>query len=109
MKKKFSILIVALVLIAVCALIGCATTQDNASEKVPGAPALQPANHEGRSERGGSNLCYGCHGAGSLANPNLTYASKIPEDHYKDQSYETKEIDPDREQCITCHPVAEKG
>ena len=71
-----------------------------------GAPALQPADHEGKFERGGSSMCYGCHGNGSLANPHLTGAVLIPEVHYVDGSYDSKELDPIRAECITCHPVA---
>ncbi|WP_139653121.1 hypothetical protein [Raoultibacter phocaeensis] len=71
-----------------------------------GAPALQPTDHAGKFERGGANMCYGCHGNGSLANPQLKGAVIIPEDHYADGSYDSKELDPLRAECITCHPVA---
>lgn len=51
-------------------------------------------------------MCYGCHGNGSLANPQLTGATIIPEDHYADGSYDSKALDPARDQCLTCHPVS---
>lgn len=81
-------------------------SEAGAETAIEGAPALQPADHAGKFERGGANMCYGCHGNGSLANPQLKGASIIPEDHYTDNSYDSKELAPIRAECITCHPVA---
>lgn len=103
-----------------CALPGCAAeTQDAASSDaraqaavdteamagVTGTPSLQPADHAGRAQYAASR-CYGCHGAGSKANPQLKDATVMPEDHYVDGTYDSQRIVPERKQCITCHPVA---
>lgn len=85
---------------------GQSSPSEEAASAITGAPALQPADHDGKFERGGASMCYGCHGNGSLANPQLNGATIVPEDHYADGSYESGTFDPIREQCITCHPVA---
>lgn len=76
-----------------------------AMQGVVGTPPLQPADHADRAQDPASR-CYGCHGAGSLANPQLADATILPEDHYVDGTYDSRKIVPTREQCITCHPVA---
>lgn len=110
MKKRIITACFCLAIIgSLGAFAGCSEQGAAASSgsAVPeGAPALQPADHDGKYERGGSNMCYGCHGNGSLANPQLTGAVIIPEDHYADASYDSKELDSARNQCITCHPVS---
>lgn len=90
------------------ALAGCSgqTSAGATASAADGAPAFQPADHEGKFERGGEGMCYGCHGNGSVANPQLKDAIIIPEDHYVDGSYDTRELDSSRNQCITCHPVS---
>ncbi|MEQ3362236.1 hypothetical protein [Raoultibacter massiliensis] len=110
MKKR---VITACVCLAVVGSLGvfagCSEQSSPASPSASaaeGAPALQPADHDGKFERGGSSMCYGCHGNGSLANPQLTGATIIPEDHYADGSYDSKALDPARDQCLTCHPVS---
>ena len=72
---------------------------------VEGTPPLQPADHANRAERPASR-CYGCHGAGSQANPQLADATALPDDHYANGDVESTKLEPAREQCITCHPVA---
>ena len=109
MKKTLITVCACLVLAATLSIAaGCSATNGaTAPEATPaGAPALQPTDHADRFERGGANRCYGCHGNGSLANPQLVGANLIPEDHSADASYDSKQIDPNRDQCITCHPVA---
>lgn len=108
MKKRIITAFTCLAFVGMLGMFaGCgADSSATVADTNPGAPNLQPADHEGRSETGGSNMCYGCHGNGSQANPQLTGATIIPEDHYVDSSYDSKEIDPNRGQCITCHPVS---
>lgn len=85
---------------------GTNTTVDTeAMQNVVGTPPLQPADHADRAQDPASR-CYGCHGAGSKANPQLKDATLLPEDHYVDGTYESRKIAPTREQCITCHPAA---
>lgn len=111
MKRRIIATFLCLSIVAaLSAVAGCSeqpSSTSSSSSTVQGAPALQPADHDGRFERGGAAKCYGCHGAGSLANPQLTGAPLIPEDHYADSSYDSKALDANREQCLTCHPVGE--
>ncbi len=89
------------------ALAGCAESsapKDDLNANVPaGAPKLMSSSHEGRFDRLGANGCYGCHGANDKANPMLKDATAMPENHYLNGSYDTKQLDPGREQCNTCH------
>lgn len=79
----------------------------NNGEYLSGAPLMQPTNHEGRWEKGGSNYdaCLICHAEGSTNK----YASDIiiPANHYKD-GVSSNGLDTAREVCITCHPVIQK-
>lgn len=104
----------ALALVPACA--APTTAEENASTQngavnteamlgIEGTPPLQPADHANRAEYPASR-CYGCHGAGSKANPQLSDATALPDDHYANGSVDSRTIEPAREQCITCHPVA---
>ncbi|HJA41152.1 MAG TPA: nitrate reductase cytochrome c-type subunit [Firmicutes bacterium] len=79
----------------------------NNGEFLTGAPLLQPSDHEGRWEKGGSNYnaCLVCHNE-SAANQ---YASDttVPKNHFVDETT-SKGVAPAREVCITCHPVIQK-
>ncbi len=68
-----------------------------------GAAPLMPATHEGRFDSLGANGCYGCHGANDQANPMLNGSTALPEDHYLNGDAGTRQLEPTREQCITCH------
>lgn len=116
--KRLAITAAAVLLAGtLAALPGCAAEQTSGQdaeqgaantelmEGVVGTPALQPADHADRAQDSASR-CYGCHGAGSQANPQLPDATVMPEDHYVDGTYDSRAIVPEREQCITCHPVA---
>lgn len=108
MKKKS--LLIALVLLASVAAVlcfGCSEEGGSAESAgdLAGAPAMQPANHDGRFESLGANGCFGCHGSGELANPNLTKATEMPAFHYVDGNADSKQYSPDYAQCISCHPV----
>ncbi len=114
LAKKGIVLLIAVCFAATLGLASCAqqktasqqTVTDNASLVQAGMPPLQPASdHDGRWEQQGEKGCYGCHGAGSLGNPMLTSAPAMPENHYTGASSDSKEVDPGRLQCITCHPV----
>ncbi len=74
-----------------------------ASDRPPHAPALMPASHEGRFAELGAQGCYGCHGSSERADPLLASAPKMPADHYLGGSVDSREIDPVRTQCDTCH------
>lgn len=108
--KRLVILVSMFVLIfSFTALIGCQNSsqkENSSEERIASTPPLQPAGHEGRYEGGGAALCYGCHGAGDLANPMLEDAIAIPENHYVDSNYDNQKIDNSRFQCLTCHPNA---
>ena len=82
------------------------TSPQASPQETPSLPALMPASHENRFEEKGANACYGCHGAGDLANPMLNGAAIIPANHYVEGSYETKQLAPERAQCNTCHALA---
>ena len=68
-----------------------------------GAAPLMPASHEGRFDDLGAPGCYGCHGSSEQANPLLATAPALPEDHYADGTSASREINPVRAQCNTCH------
>lgn len=109
-KKMIATLSLIVVMSGFIVLVACTSptqTETNPSDLVS-TPSLQPANHEGRFEEGGSTVCYGCHGAGDLANPILQNATIIPENHYTNQDYNTKELSVERSQCTTCHSVPGK-
>lgn len=108
-RLKVTVLIMMIAVIGLAGLFGCAKEGESSEAKSSSAPALQPANHMGRFESLGANGCYGCHGNGELANPNLTKATVMPQFHYVDGSYDSKQYDPGYAQCISCHPVAEKS
>ena len=113
MKKFLIVISMCILIFSFAALAGCSaqnqknqTTTNLTEMKIASTPSLQPAGHQGRFEEGGVGLCYGCHGAGDLANPMLKAASIMPEDHYVNNSYGSQKISVDRYQCISCHPVA---
>lgn len=108
MKKHAIVTALVLTLIlGVAALAGCATQQTtgwSGNDNIPaGAAPLMPPTHEGRYDSLGADGCYGCHGANDQANPMLTGSVALPDDHYLNADAQTKEVDPVREQCITCH------
>ncbi|MDR2722062.1 MAG: nitrate reductase cytochrome c-type subunit [Coriobacteriaceae bacterium] len=99
MKNKLITLLAVFVLaFSFVALVGCTTEAE-----VTGMPPLAPADHnDGRFDQG-AVMCYSCHGNGPNGNPNDAEARMLPEDHYVDASYDSKEIFPARAQCNTCH------
>lgn len=113
MNKRILITVVVVLCFGLLfAFVGCTddgtnttSTGSNSNTQIEGAPAFQPADHEGRFESGGGSFCYGCHGAGENANPMLKDSVAIPEDHYEGESYDSLAVNPERLQCITCHPV----
>ena len=106
MKKRASIIAFALVMALGCGMFaGCAGGGSEAEAEVSdGSAPLMPVDHDGRfdAEEGGAK-CYNCHGATADANPKVESATAMPEDHYKDGSYDSLAIEPVRDQCITCH------
>ena len=70
---------------------------------VAGCSSEPAATHDGRFDSLGANGCYGCHGANDQANPMLNGSVALPEDHYADGGSNSKELEPTRTQCITCH------
>lgn len=89
-------------------VFGCAPNQDGPlSATVEGGPRgtvpLMPASHEGRFDDLGAPGCYGCHGSNERANPLLATAPALPEDHYAGGTSTSREVDPVRVQCNTCH------
>lgn len=118
MKRRSALVASALVACALAIVPACAapTSADDdtavqtavnteAMLGVEGTPPLQPADHANRAEYP-ADRCYGCHGAGSKANPQLADATALPDDHYANGSAESRAIEPARTQCVTCHPVA---
>lgn len=106
-KKAIATALVLTMALGAGALAGCATERAGytGNDDIPtGAPPLMPPTHVGRADNLGAAGCYGCHGANDLANPMLNGATALPDDHYKDGNVETKQIEPTRKQCITCHP-----
>lgn len=108
-RQRLASLCAALVFAALfaCAL-GCAPGQGGASgaavdDGPRGAVPLMPASHEGRFDDLGAPGCYGCHGSSEQANPLLATAPALPEDHYADGTSASREINPVRAQCNTCH------
>ena len=79
----------------------------NNGEFLTGAPLLQPTDHEGRWEKGGSNYdsCLVCHSE----NADNQYASNtaVPKNHFIEEM-PSKGVAAAREVCITCHPVLQK-
>lgn len=79
----------------------------NNGEFLYGTPLMQPSDHEGRWEQGGSNYnsCLVCH----AENATNQYASEtnVPANHFKDGD-SANGLDTAREVCITCHPVIQK-
>lgn len=121
MSKKNSILIflgcclVGMILAGVLNISGLfgggerveANKDVNNGDYLTGAPLMQPSDHEGRWEQGGSNYdaCLVCH-SGNASNQ---YASDIvtPASHFK-EGLSSNGLDTAREVCITCHPVLQK-
>ena len=106
MQKKIVMFAVGLVMaLSLVALGGCnaETEQVERSAELSGVPAIVPASHGDRYEVLGSDGCYGCHGAGDLADPMLNGATPLPLSHYKDGTPDTREIDPVHNLCNTCH------
>lgn len=111
MKKKTIITALLITLIVGAGTLFACAPQENA--EAPDAvadktePTLQPAGHEGRFEGGGGAMCEGCHGYDSAnGDAKQSGALVVPESHYVDGSYDASEMDPNRMQCITCHPLA---
>lgn len=102
-KTALTVLTLTLTL-SLGALFGCSSGGEAASDtSAEGTPTPVPASHQGRFEDLGADGCYGCHGANEQANPQLATATVMPEDHYLNSMYETRALDPVREQCNTCH------
>ena len=100
------------VMIALCAgfvlalgagVAGCAVPAEKSYDASAHAPALMPASHNGRFAELGAQGCYGCHGSSDQADPLLASAPKMPADHYSNSEPASREIDPVRMQCNTCH------
>lgn len=114
MKTKKTAALAMLVATALCSaalsgfmLVSCGSggpaAQDDAALK---APPLQPAeDHQGIWESKGSDGCYGCHGADENGARKVEAAPALPEDHYAAGGISSMKIDPERDQCIICHPV----
>lgn len=107
MKKS---LITAALVMAMAAGLGAAAgcssepAKTGVNANIPeGAAPLMPATHDGRFDSLGANGCYGCHGANDQANPMLNGSVALPEDHYAGGDPSSQELEPTREQCITCH------
>lgn len=105
MKKKITVLTLTLTLaLGVMAVAGCTSSAAEEEEVVSdGAPAMIPADHAGRYEEDGAWGCFICHGESDYGNPAMVTAVAMPNDHYVDGDSHTQELDPVREQCITCH------
>ena len=112
MLKKTSICALA----AACALcaslaFGCAPATDSgdgagdAAEGyvADGLPGLMPADHEGRFESMGAEMCFNCHGADESAYPIAPEAQPLPADHFEGGAVESYALDNARAECITCH------
>ena len=107
MKKSLSTAALVMTMAAgLGAVAGCSSEPAKAdvNASIPeGAAPLMPATHDGRFDSLGANGCYGCHGANDQANPMLNGSVALPEDHYADGGSTSKELEPTRTQCITCH------
>ena len=68
-----------------------------------GLPSVLPADHQGRFESGGYEMCASCHLAGPSGEPVTSDARVVPMDHYVDGDPATMTFDPNRSECITCH------
>lgn len=89
------------------AVVGCSSPA--ADEEVvtsDGAPAVIPADHEGRFAEDGARGCYTCHGESDYGNPAMVTAVAMPDDHYVDGDPHTQKLDPVRDLCISCHAQA---
>ena len=109
MKTKKTAALAMLVATALCSaalsgfmLVSCGSGGSAARK----APPLQPAeDHQGIWESKGSEGCYGCHGADENGARKVEAAPALPEDHYAAGDISSMKIDPERDQCIICHPV----
>ena len=101
--------VVLAVAVAGFAMAGCqaASNKVDVNADTPeGAAKIMPVSHEGRYEEMGANGCYGCHGASTTANPMLTQAVSLPDDHYTTSSPTSMDdLDGTHNLCNTCHVV----
>lgn len=108
MKRAKTTAVVATALALSCALLaGCQAAQEAPSDAVAGTettPRLMPAQHEKYLDRT-AYKCYGCHGATDRGNPNAGRAIAMPDGHYVNNDPSSKELDPIRSECRSCHSV----
>ncbi len=80
-------------------LDGSSAAEEKAASR---GAVLQPADHEGRFESGGADLCIVCHDVDAVE---LSGATALPESHYVTGDDGERSLDPLRNQCVTCHVV----
>ena len=113
MKRKVLVHTALACALASTVLAGCAGAggQVDASAQAgasPDAAPVMPASHSAaRFDNMGAAGCYGCHGAGDKANPMLTGAVALPDDHYEGDSADSRAIEGRHLLCNTCHVVAD--
>ena len=114
MKAKIAIVAAcAGLILSVCALSGCYSTgaissTTEAFDTPDGAAPMLSVAHLGRYDRLGAEGCFGCHGSSEDADPFLNGASKMPDNHYKNEDRDTHEIDAAHTLCGSCHIQQQK-
>lgn len=107
-KKKLGAFAAAALLACTClAAAGCAAESDAPSTAVAGTettPRLMPSQHQKYVDRT-AYKCYKCHGASEKGNPSVAAATALPSGHYVDNNPESRELDPIRHDCRSCHSV----
>ena len=112
MLKKTTICAFAAAFALSAALVaGCAPSADSGDDAAgdesayvaDGLPGLMPADHEGRFESMGADMCFTCHGANENAYPIAADAQPLPADHFEGGTIESYALDIARAECITCH------
>lgn len=104
-SRKITAIALACVL-GMAALAGCAGSSPQTAETTEtpaGAAPVLPVGHEGRLADLGVNGCYGCHGSSEEADPFLTQASSLPDNHYVNEDRTTRQINEQRILCDSCH------
>lgn len=106
--KKLGLLAASGLLACTCAVAaGCAAQSEAPSTAVAGTettPRLMPAQHQKYVDRP-AYKCYTCHGSFEKGNPAVASAVALPFGHYVNNDPETRELDPLRNDCRSCHSV----
>jgi cytochrome c-type protein NapB len=111
MKKRAFIIAMCMTLaLSFGAVAGCSSSDDGAAsnpDAVAGTettPRLMPAQHQKYIDRP-AYKCYKCHGASEKGNPTVSTSRAMPAGHYVDNDPSSFQLDPNREECRTCHSV----